>query len=197
MADGSTCTDQNAGQAGAYRMEHDSMGQVRVPATALWGAQTQRSYQNFPIGTETMPQGIVRAFAILKKAAAQANAQLGVLDPKAASLIERAADEVLSGGHDDQFPLKVWQTGSGTQSNMNVNEVPRKPREPDRRGGGRRAREARAPQRLGQPLAVLERHLPHGHAHRGRAGRHARAPARDRPACRHVRAAWSARTPAS
>ncbi len=123
MADGSTCTDQNAGQTEGYRMEHDSMGQVRVPAAALWGAQTQRSYQNFPIGTETMPQGIVRAFAILKKAAAQANAQLGTLDPKAADLIERAADEVLSGRHDDQFPLKVWQTGSGTQSNMNVNEV--------------------------------------------------------------------------
>lgn len=123
MADGSTCTNQNAGQADGYRMEHDSMGQVRVPATALWGAQTQRSYQNFPIGTETMPQGIVRAFAILKKAAAQANAQLGVLDPNAANLIERAADEVLTGEHDEQFPLKVWQTGSGTQSNMNVNEV--------------------------------------------------------------------------
>ena len=123
MADGSTCTNQNAGQSDGYRMEHDSMGLVRVPAAALWGAQTQRSYQNFPIGTETMPQGIVRAFAILKKAAAQANAQLGVLDPKAAGLIERAADDVLSGGHDDQFPLKVWQTGSGTQSNMNVNEV--------------------------------------------------------------------------
>ena len=123
MADGSTCTDQNAGQAGAYRMEHDSMGQVKVPATALWGAQTQRSYQNFPIGTETMPKGIVRAFAILKKTAAQANAQLGVLDPNAANLIERAADEVLTGEHDEQFPLKVWQTGSGTQSNMNVNEV--------------------------------------------------------------------------
>ena len=119
MADGSTCTDQNAGKTEGYRMEHDSMGQVRVPAAALWGAQTQRSYQNFPIGTETMPQGIVRAFAILKKAAAQANAQLGTLDPKAADLIERAADEVLSGRHDDQFPLKVWQTGSGTQSNIN------------------------------------------------------------------------------
>ena len=91
MADGSTCTNQNAGQADGYRMEHDSMGKVRVHAAALWGAQTQRSYQNFPIGTETMPQGIVRAFAILKKAAAQANAQLGTLDPKAASLIERAA----------------------------------------------------------------------------------------------------------
>jgi hypothetical protein len=189
MADGSTCTNQNAGQADGYRMEHDSMGKVRVPAAALWGAQTQRSYQNFPIGTETMPQGIVRAFAILKKAAAQANAQLGVLDPNAANLIERAADEVLTGEHDEQFPLKVWQTGSGTQSNMNVNEVLAKSREPDRQGRGRRAREARAPQRLRQPLAVLERHLSHGHAHRGRAGRHARAIARDRPACSHVRAA--------
>ena len=111
------------GAEGAFRVEHDSMGEVRVPADALWGAQTQRSYQNFRIGTETMPEGIVRAFAILKKAAAQANAELGTLDPRAASCIERAADEILAGEHDGEFPLKVWQTGSGTQSNMNFNEV--------------------------------------------------------------------------
>lgn len=106
-----------------FRIEHDSMGEVRVPAEHLWGAQTQRSFENFPIGTELMPQGIVRAFALLKKAAAQANAELGVLDEDRAELIGMAADEVLYGHHDGEFPLKVWQTGSGTQSNMNMNEV--------------------------------------------------------------------------
>ena len=107
----------------SYRIEHDSMGEVQVPAEVLWGAQTQRSYENFPIGCETMPREIVRGFAILKRAAARANAQLGTLDPQAAALICEAADEVLAGEHDDAFPLKVWQTGSGTQSNMNMNEV--------------------------------------------------------------------------
>jgi fumarate hydratase class II len=106
-----------------YRIEHDSMGEVRVPAEVLWGAQTQRSYENFRIGTETMPRQIVEGFAILKRAAARTNAELGVLDARAAELICQAADEVLAGEHADAFPLKVWQTGSGTQSNMNVNEV--------------------------------------------------------------------------
>ena len=104
-----------------FRTEHDSMGEVRVPADALWGAQTQRSLENFPIGDQTMPKEVVRALALVKKAAAQANAELGVLDQTVASLIEEAADEVLAGEHDDAFPLKVWQTGSGTQSNMNMN----------------------------------------------------------------------------
>ena len=106
-----------------FRIEHDSMGEMRVPADALWGAQTQRSYENFRIGTETQPEGIIEAFAYVKVAAAQANAELGVLDDRVASLIGDACDEVLEGGHNDQFPLKVWQTGSGTQSNMNMNEV--------------------------------------------------------------------------
>lgn len=108
---------------GATRIEHDSMGEVEVPAWALWGAQTERSYENFRIGTETMPKGIIRAFALLKKAAAQANAELGCLTEEQATLIGQAADEVLAGQHDDMFPLKVWQTGSGTQSNMNMNEM--------------------------------------------------------------------------
>ena len=108
---------------GATRIEHDSMGEVEVPAWALWGAQTERSYENFRIGTETMPKGIIRAFALLKKAAAQANAELGCLTEEQATLIGQAADEVLAGQHDGMFPLKVWQTGSGTQSNMNMNEV--------------------------------------------------------------------------
>ena len=106
-----------------FRVEHDSMGDMQVPADALWGAQTQRSYQNFRIGTETMPVEIVRAFAILKKAAAQANVELGVLPCRAGELISQACDEILAGKLDGEFPLKVWQTGSGTQSNMNVNEV--------------------------------------------------------------------------
>ncbi len=106
-----------------YRIEHDSMGEMRVPADALWGAQTQRSYENFRIGTETQPEGIIRAFALLKKAAAQANVELGVLDGSVGTLIAQACDEVYAGTWDEEFPLKVWQTGSGTQSNMNVNEV--------------------------------------------------------------------------
>jgi len=106
-----------------YRIEHDSMGEMRVPAQALWGAQTQRSLENFPIGTETMPDEIIRAFGILKKAAALANVELGVLDPAAGELICDACDELLAGRLEGNFPLKVWQTGSGTQSNMNVNEV--------------------------------------------------------------------------
>ncbi len=106
-----------------YRREHDSMGEVLVPADALWGAQTQRSHENFPIGTERMPQEIIRAFAVLKKAAALANASLGRMDEKDAALISQVADEILAGKLDGQFPLVVWQTGSGTQSNMNVNEV--------------------------------------------------------------------------
>ncbi len=113
----------DAAAAGEYRIEHDSMGEVRVPAAHLWGAQTQRSYENFRIGTETMPVELVRAFAVLKKAAARANEKLGVLDGYRAGLIAEVCDEVLAGEHDGEFPLKVWQTGSGTQSNMNVNEV--------------------------------------------------------------------------
>lgn len=106
-----------------YRIEHDSMGEVRVPADALWGAQTQRSHENFPIGGQTMPPEIIRAFAQLKKAAAFANRDLGRLGAKEAGLIAAAADEVLAGELDGNFPLVVWQTGSGTQSNMNMNEV--------------------------------------------------------------------------
>ncbi|MDO4798342.1 MAG: class II fumarate hydratase [Coriobacteriales bacterium] len=106
-----------------YRMEHDSMGEVRVPAQALWGAQTQRSHENFCIGTERMPPEIVRAFALLKKAAARANCELDRMDEATCALIGTVCDEILANRHDDAFPLVVWQTGSGTQSNMNVNEV--------------------------------------------------------------------------
>ena len=106
-----------------YRIERDSMGKMQVPADRYWGAQTQRSYQNFKIGTERMPQEIIRAFGILKKAAAMANHSLGKLDEEKLSAISRACDEVIAGKLDGHFPLVVWQTGSGTQSNMNVNEV--------------------------------------------------------------------------
>ena len=112
-----------AATTGAWRVERDSMGEMRVPAEALWGAQTERSHENFPIGGERMPEEVVRAFALVKKAAARANWRLGRLTPEACDLICAAADEVLAGQHKDDFPLVVWQTGSGTQSNMNMNEV--------------------------------------------------------------------------
>lgn len=109
----------------SIRIEKDTMGPVEVPADKYWGAQTQRSINNFKIGGEKnrMPIEIIRAFAILKKAAALTNAELGVLDPAKAAIIATACDEILAGQHDDQFPLVIWQTGSGTQSNMNANEV--------------------------------------------------------------------------
>ena len=106
-----------------YRIEHDSMGEMQVPADKYWGAQTQRSYQNFRIGTEKMPKEVITAFAYLKKAAAMANFRLGKLSEEKLNAINAAADEILAGKLDDNFPLVVWQTGSGTQSNMNVNEV--------------------------------------------------------------------------
>ena len=111
----------------AYRIEHDSMGEMKVPAEKYWGAQTQRSSENFPIGVglETMPREITYAFGILKQAAAQANHELKPekLTAEKLAVIEKAAGEVASGMLNEHFPLVVWQTGSGTQSNMNANEV--------------------------------------------------------------------------
>ena len=106
-----------------YRIERDSLGEMQVPKDAYWGAQTQRSFENFRIGGEKMPGEIVRAFAILKKAAAQANHTLGILDDRRRDLIAQVCDEIAGGKLDAHFPLVVWQTGSGTQSNMNMNEV--------------------------------------------------------------------------
>ncbi len=106
-----------------YRIEKDTMGEMQVPYDAYWGAQTQRSIENFKIGEEKMPKEITRAFAYLKKAVALVNKDLGKLDAKKADAIAQAADEVLEGKLDGNFPLVVWQTGSGTQSNMNNNEV--------------------------------------------------------------------------
>jgi len=107
-----------------YRIEKDTMGEVKVPADKLWGAQTERSRNNFKIGAPaSMPLEVVYGFAYLKKAAAYTNADLGVLDKDKRDLIAQVCDEILEGKHNDQFPLVIWQTGSGTQSNMNVNEV--------------------------------------------------------------------------
>lgn len=110
-------------QANNTRIETDSLGEVAVPADKYWGAQTQRSLQNFDIGTEKMPAALVRAFGLQKKAAALTNMSMGVLDETLGKAIVQAADEVIDGTLEDQFPLAVWQTGSGTQSNMNANEV--------------------------------------------------------------------------
>ena len=107
-----------------YRIEKDTMGEVKVPSDKYWGAQTERSRNNFKIGpAASMPLDIVYGFAYLKKAAAYANCELGVLSAAKRDLIAQVCDEILAGRHDDQFPLVIWQTGSGTQSNMNVNEV--------------------------------------------------------------------------
>ncbi len=105
------------------RIEHDTMGEVQVPSDKYWGAQTQRSKDNFKIGDGRMPKEIIRAFGYLKKAAAMANMELGVLPQEKAELIMQVCDEIIAGDLDEHFPLVVWQTGSGTQSNMNVNEV--------------------------------------------------------------------------
>src|SRR5438445_1728698 len=105
------------------RMEKDTFGPIEVPADHLWGAQTQRSLEHFRISGERMPRGLLRALALIKKAAALVNMDLKVLDTKKGRAIVAAANEVLAGKHDDEFPLVVWQTGSGTQTNMNVNEV--------------------------------------------------------------------------
>lgn len=106
-----------------YRVEKDTIGEIHVPMEKYWGAQTQRSKQNFPIGNEKMPLEIIKAFAILKKSAALANKELGLLEEKKATAIGVAADQIVNGDLTEHFPLVVWQTGSGTQSNMNVNEV--------------------------------------------------------------------------
>jgi len=110
-------------EPGAVRQETDSMGTINVPAKHYWGAQTQRSLIHFAIGFDLMPREMIKAFGILKYAAAVVNEELGLLAAEKASLIKRAADEVISGKLDEEFPLRIWQTGSGTQTNMNANEV--------------------------------------------------------------------------
>ena len=107
----------------ATRTETDSFGPLEVASDRYWGAQTQRSIQNFPIGWEKQPVAVVRALGVIKQAAAAVNVELGDLDPAIGKVIEAAAEEVAAGKLDEHFPLVVWQTGSGTQSNMNANEV--------------------------------------------------------------------------
>src|ERR1700723_1238465 len=107
----------------SFRVENDSMGEVSVPASKLWGAQTQRSLEHFTIGTDLIPREMIAAYAVLKKGAANANHAGGRLDEERHALIVRVCDEILGGQHQDMFPLHVWMTGSGTQFNMNVNEV--------------------------------------------------------------------------
>ncbi len=106
-----------------YRIEKDTMGEVKIEAEKLWGAQTQRSLENFKIGIEKMPIEVIYALALLKKGAALVNMELGVLEEEKAQLISEVCDEILEGKHDMEFPLSLWQTGSGTQTNMNLNEV--------------------------------------------------------------------------
>ena len=107
----------------ASRLEHDAMGDIPVDAHALWGAQTQRALQHFPMVGEGMPMAVIRALALIKGTAARVNASLGMLDAPQADAIARAADEVLAGDHPRAFPLSLWQSGSGTQTHMNMNEV--------------------------------------------------------------------------
>ncbi len=107
----------------SYRIEKDTMGEINVPNDKYWGAQTQRSVENFPVGEEKMPKEVLMGFAYLKKACAIVNYKLQRLDKIKANAISKACDEVIKGKLDDNFPLVVWQTGSGTQSNMNMNEV--------------------------------------------------------------------------
>jgi fumarate hydratase class II len=107
----------------SFRKEHDSMGELQVPADALWGAQTQRAVENFPISGLTMPRAFISALGLVKQAAARANTRLELLDAEAARAIDAAAAEVAAGRHDAHFPIDVFQTGSGTSTNMNANEV--------------------------------------------------------------------------
>ena len=116
-------THRPAADTSTHRFERDSFGDIEVPDTALWGAQTQRAMHHFAISTERMPPELIRALALVKRSAAMVNRELGVLEQVKADVIVAAADEVLAGKHDAQFPLAVWQTGSGTQTHMNINEV--------------------------------------------------------------------------
>ena len=153
-------------RATGMRREADSMGEIEVPADRYWGAQTQRSLVHFSIGDDRMPKSVYHAYGYVKKAAALVNAAAQWLPQWKADAIVRAADEAIAGKLDDHFPLYVWQTGSGTQSNMNVNEVFSN-RAIQLLGGEIGSKTAGAPERRCQHGAVVERHVPHRDAHRG------------------------------
>ncbi len=144
-----------------YRIEHDSLGEVRVPADALWRAQTQRAVENFPISGTPLESSHVRALALIKGAAAKVNGELEVITQQQADAIAAAARRVADGDYDDQFPIDVFQTGSGTSSNMNMNEVIAGVVGRRRRGG--------PPQRPRQRQPVQQRHLSHLDPRRGHA----------------------------
>src|SRR2546422_8260791 len=146
----------------ASRIEKDTFGPIEVPAERLWGAQTQRSLQNFRIGSEKMPPALIKALAQVKRAAAQVNMDLRVLDSKKGRAIIEAADEVIAGKHDGEFPLAVWQTGSGTQTNMNMNEVLAN-RASEILGGRRGEDRLRPPNDHGNKGQKAERAFPPGH----------------------------------
>ena len=147
------------------RIENDSFGAIEVPAERYWGAQTQRSIENFRIGIERMPKRLIRALGIVKRAAAEVNNELGLLDARRTRAIVRAAQEVIDGKLDDHFPLVVWQTGSGTQTNMNVNEVIAN-RANELLGARARSKGAAASERSCQHEPVVQRLFPDGDAHR-------------------------------
>ena len=147
------------------RTETDSFGPLEVPADKYWGAQTQRSIMNFPIGWEKQPVAIVRALGVIKKACAQANQELGKLDTERGAAIIQAAGEVVEGKFDDNFPLVVWQTGSGTQSNMNANEVISN-RAIEMIGGEIGSQKSPCIRMITCNMsAIVQRYLSNGHAH--------------------------------
>ena len=149
-----------------FRKETDSLGEVNVPADKLWGAQTQRSLEHFSIGKDLIPREMIAAYATLKKAAANANHAGGRLDDRAHGLIVQVCDEILAGQHHDMFPLHVWMTGSGTQFNMNVNEVISN-RCCQLAGTPLGQQDAGSSQRPRQYVAVLQRLFSLGDEHRG------------------------------
>ena len=159
-------TKQKESNAGA-RTETDSMGAIEVAADKYWGAQTERSLLHFNIGDDVMPREMIRALGILKKAAALVNEDLGKLPAEKAKLITQAADEVIDGKLDDHFPLRVWQTGSGTQTNMNANEVISN-RAIEIAGGVMGSKKPDSSERRREHVTVVERHVSHRDVHRRR-----------------------------
>ena len=164
-------TTGSNGDTTETRTETDSMGAIEVPADRYWGAQTARSLHHFPIGDDRMPEPLIRAIGILKEASAQVNADLGMMSPDKSALIVAAAREVSDGKLDDHFPLSVWQTGSGTQTNMNANEVISN-RAIEMAGGVMGSKEPVHPNDDVNMSQSSQRHLPDRHAHRRRGGDH-------------------------